>query len=255
MDMDIHGGSMKYFFACMTFVCFILPLCAQQNTVVRLGPDLEVRKLHQNVWMHVSYADLPGYGRVGANGLVILAGPQVIIIDTPWNDALTEQLCKWIEAQGIIVMKEVVVTHHHDDNLGGLRYLIANGYKSFAYSETVKICKEKRLPVPETGILNMRRRNSAGVSVEFWYPGPGHTEYGLCAYIPEAKILFGGCLVKALSNTSLGNTEEANLAAWPQTLMDMKKKCPDTLIVVPGHGEPGGLELLDHTLKLLENRR
>ena len=58
-----------------------------------------------------------------------------------------------------------------------------------------------------------------------------------------------------------GNLSDAVLAAWPATLDSLLVRFPDARIVVPGHGAPGGPELIRHTKALLseaastDNRR
>ena len=66
-------------------------------------------------------------------------------------------------------------------------------------------------------------------------------------------MLFGGCLVKAAAAKTLGNITEADLAAWPATLANLKSTYPAARIIVPGHGDPGGPELIEHTLELLKD--
>jgi len=42
------------------------------------------------------------------------------------------------------------------------------------------------------------------------------------------------------------------LAEYPKTLRELKSLYADAITVVAGHGDPGGLELIDHTLTLCE---
>jgi metallo-beta-lactamase class B len=86
------------------------------------------------------------------------------------------------------------------------------------------------------------------------YPGIGHTTDNVVAWLPKQKILFGGCLVKSLDAQSLGNTSDGDLMAFPVTLKKIKAAYQNAKIVVPGHGDWGGLELVDHTLRLCKNR-
>ena len=90
--------------------------------------------------------------------------------------------------------------------------------------------------------------------MELAFPGGGHTVDNIVAWIPAKKILFAGCLVKALNAKNIGNTEDADLVAYPITLKKVKEKYPDAKIVVPGHGRPGELDLIDHTIRLCNNR-
>ena len=82
------------------------------------------------------------------------------------------------------------------------------------------------------------------------YFGAGHTTDNVVAWLPKQKILFAGCLVKSLDSTSLGNTKDGDLAAYPVTLRKVQAAYPHAKIVIPGHGDWGGPELIEHTLRL-----
>lgn len=58
--------------------------------------------------------------------------------------------------------------------------------------------------------------------------------------------------VKAGDAKTLGNIAEADLIAWPASLAKVKNRYPSARLLVPGHGDPGGWELVENTLKLLE---
>jgi metallo-beta-lactamase class B len=62
-------------------------------------------------------------------------------------------------------------------------------------------------------------------------------------------------MVRDLTTESMGNTEDADLAAWPSTIARVIAAYPAVRIVVPGHGALGGLELLRHTQALLKKRK
>ena len=44
--------------------------------------------------------------------------------------------------------------------------------------------------------------------------------------------------------------EEVNVKGWPRSLKNLLKKYPDTLIVIPGHGRWGHVNLIHHKLTL-----
>jgi len=88
------------------------------------------------------------------------------------------------------------------------------------------------------------------VRVELAFLGGGHTVDNIVAWIPAKKVLFGGCLVKSANAMNLGNTSEADLAGYPVTLRKIKQEYSQARIVVPGHGRPGNMELVDHTIVL-----
>lgn len=89
-----------------------------------------------------------------------------------------------------------------------------------------------------------------GFRIEVFYPGPGHTEDNIVVWIPSDHVLFGGCLVKALENVSLGNVADANTEKWASSIQNLQIRYPNANIVVPGHGRIGSTDLLLHTIKL-----
>jgi glyoxylase-like metal-dependent hydrolase (beta-lactamase superfamily II) len=70
-------------------------------------------------------------------------------------------------------------------------------------------------------------------------------------WLPDVKVLFGGDLLRSAEARSLGNTREADLGTWPASLAAVERAFPDARLLVPGHGSPGGRELLRHTSDLL----
>jgi metallo-beta-lactamase class B len=58
-------------------------------------------------------------------------------------------------------------------------------------------------------------------------------------------------MVKSM-NASKGNLEDANVKEWSNTIRKIKSKYPAASLVVPGHGNAGGQELLDYTITLFE---
>lgn len=63
--------------------------------------------------------------------------------------------------------------------------------------------------------------------------------------------MFAGCALKGLDYKSIGNTADADLESYPGTFTRVRQVYPNAVIVVPGHGHPGGLELIDHSEQLL----
>lgn len=61
-------------------------------------------------------------------------------------------------------------------------------------------------------------------------------------------------MVKALSARGFGNTSDADITAWPNTIAKEKDTYPDAQYVVPSHGNFGSLDLLDYTYQLLTDR-
>ena len=88
--------------------------------------------------------------------------------------------------------------------------------------------------------------------VELFYPGAAHSTDNLVVYVPSANVLYGGCAVHELSSTSAGNVADADLAEWPTSVERIQKHYPEAEVVIPGHGLPGGLDLLQHTANVVK---
>lgn len=65
-------------------------------------------------------------------------------------------------------------------------------------------------------------------------------------WLPERKILFGGCFIKPYG---LGNLGDANIEAWPKSAKLLKSKYGKAKLVVPSHSEVGDASLLKLTLE------
>ncbi|MBN1362650.1 MAG: hypothetical protein JW993_18780 [Sedimentisphaerales bacterium] len=94
-------------------------------------------------------------------------------------------------------------------------------------------------------------------SVEVFFPGPSHTTDNVVVYFKNERILFGGCMIKALAARTPGFVGDADMSAWPVSVQKVLDRFPDARLVVPGHGAAGDLALLSHTIRLCEqhNRR
>ncbi len=81
--------------------------------------------------------------------------------------------------------------------------------------------------------------------------GAGHTDDNIVVYLPDERVLFGGCLVKSLG-AGRGNLNDADTLAWAGTVRKVRDRYADARIVVPGHGPPGDATLLDYTIRMFE---
>ncbi|GHT54487.1 hypothetical protein FACS189451_09580 [Bacteroidia bacterium] len=115
---------------------------------------------------------------------------------------------------------------------------------------TIELAKEHRMPVPQIGFTDSLHLSLHSEDVYCYYLGGGHSTDNIVVWIPSEKILFGGCLLKDIHSKGLGNISDAKLEEWPETIGNVIAKFPDATIVIPGHGQIGGKELLQHTKKL-----
>ncbi len=215
-----------------------------------ISKDLELIKLNEAIYIHLSYTDIQQYGRVAANGLLIIDEKEALILDTPWNNELTNKLFDWVKNNFKIDIKHVIINHFHDDNMGGLEAAHKKGAISYSLDTTKDILKKQNKVLPIKTFKNELKLKLHNINLIAEYPGAGHTVDNIVVWLPEYKILFGGCLIKSLSTNNLGNLEDADIKEYQKTVEKVLNKYKLAEIVIPGHGEYGGIELLSHTIEL-----
>ena len=181
---------------------------------------------------------MPGWGRVPANGLVVLGESAAALIDTAWTDEQTGLLFDWVAREHGIEIEHVVATHSHADCAGGLAEAHRRGARSYGSTLTAELAGQEGNPVPRTTFEERHTIDLGGTEVELRYLGAGHTRDNIVAWLPQQRLLFGGCLVKR-TGAGEGYVEEADLTAWPQTIRALRAAYPDVEVVVPGPRKAG----------------
>ncbi len=189
-----------------------------------------------------------------ANSLLVeMADSTLVLVDTPYTIDATRELHGWIiEQYGDRDLIEIN-TGFHDDNLAGNGYLISRGVPVYGADLTVDLLKEHNSPnAPPTDLYPI----DEGLELEFgseivrvYYPGPTHTLDNVVVYFPDRRLLFGGCMVSGWGG--IGNTDDADLDAWPVSLHSLEQFEAD--LVIPGHGDRFYPEIIAETIDLLEN--
>ena len=253
-------------------------------------PTLE--KIADNVWVHKSYAFMGRWGLVLSHGMVVKTEGGVILVDTAWNDKDTHHLLGLIEEATGAAPKAAIITHAHDDKMGGMGALNERGVPTVMHHWTMLDGPARGLAastVPQSRIVfenkenadadgpvrlvlgadgeepalrlspvdgatgeNAARKNNAGDGVVIYYPGPGHTRDNIVVYYDTAKTLFGGCLIRHAITRSLGNTADGYVDRWARTTRKAAAAFPDAEIVIPSHGPAAGPELLGHTVSIAQ---
>nr|WP_063860578.1 subclass B1 metallo-beta-lactamase IMP-2 [Acinetobacter baumannii]QCH41454.1 subclass B1 metallo-beta-lactamase IMP-2 [Cloning vector pET28A-blaIMP-2]BAD26594.1 metallo-beta-lactamase IMP-2 [Serratia marcescens]CAB94707.1 molecular class B beta-lactamase [Acinetobacter baumannii] len=225
----------KLFVLCVCFLCSITAAGARL-------PDLKIEKLEEGVYVHTSFEEVNGWGVVSKHGLVVLVNTDAYLIDTPFTATDTEKLVNWFVERGYKI-KGTISSHFHSDSTGGIEWLNSQSIPTYASELTNELLKKDG---------KVQAKNSfSGVSywlvknkIEVFYPGPGHTQDNVVVWLPEKKILFGGCFVKP---DGLGNLGDANLEAWPKSAKILMSKYVKAKLVVSSHSEIGDASLLKRT--------
>jgi metallo-beta-lactamase class B len=228
---------------------------AQTNEKIMIDNDIQLIHLQDSVYVHVTWHHLDNFGRFPSNGLIVIRNGQALMIDTPMDNDKTERLTKYLKDSMSVDLAKLIIGHFHDDCMGGLGYLQSIGIESIANSMTIEKCKEIGLPIPSTSIMDSLSFDFNGEQIDCRYFGAGHSFDNITVWIPDKEILFGGCLIKSINSRGLGNLSDAVVDDWDMTIEKVIKRYPVIRTVIPGHGNYGGVELLTHTIELVEKEK
>jgi metallo-beta-lactamase class B len=238
----------------LVIVTVSLSQTSKKKNEIVIADGLSVIKLTDNVYQHVSDLQTTDFGKVKCNGLIYINEGDAIICDTPANDELSEHLIEWLKTTyPRVKIKAVIVNHFHVDCLGGLQAFHKAGISSYSHERTRALLKLKgdTAIVPQNFFSKNLEIKVGDKTIINYYLGEAHTRDNIITWIPSESTIFGGCMVKSM-NAGKGNLADANVDAWPVTVEKIKSICPTAKIVVPGHGDAGGQELLDYTIALFK---
>lgn len=239
-----------------TLFIFILLLgissCKTQKFISKYeSSNLKVEKLTNHTYRHISYLSTEDFGKVNCNGMIVADGGEAIIFDTPTNDTDSKELIDWVNNTLKCKVVGIVVTHFHTDCLGGLQEFHTRHIPSYASVKTIELARADSVQIPQIGFEKYMELRVGGKKVVNEFFGEGHTVDNIVSYFPDEKVLFGGCLIKELGATK-GYLGDANVNDWSQTVQAVKSRYEKAKLIIPGHGKPGSVDLLDYTIKLFK---
>lgn len=223
-----------------------------QGQHVYTSPSLQISKITDDVYQHISFLNTESFGKVACNGMIVVNNNEALIFDTPTTNETATELIDWVGSTLNCKIKAIVPTHFHSDCIGGIETFHKRGIPSYANYRTIKYAQMKNGTVLKNGfdtLLELKVGEKETI-VEFF--GEGHTKDNTIVYFPAEEVVFGGCLIKELE-AGKGNLEDANTHEWPMTVAKLKAKYGNTRIVIPGHGQAGGIDLFDYTIALFKD--
>lgn len=215
--------------------------------------SLIIKRITENTFVHISYLNTNTFGRVACNGMIYVQGNEAIIFDTPTNDSVSNILIALIEKRWKKTIKAIVVNHFHEDCTGGLAAFHNKGIPSYGNKLTQALAPTVPMTAPQNAFDTELVLTIGNQRVVNRFFGEAHTKDNIVSYIPSEKVLFGGCMIKALK-ANKGYLGDANLAEWSNTVEKVKTTFPDMQWVVPGHGNVGNIELLDYTIEMFRDK-
>lgn len=170
-----------------------------------------------------------------------LGGREVVLVEpaTPYDDERREWVAwaKGLASQGR-ELTAIVVTHHHEDHVGGATFLAKKlGLPLWAHDLTVA-----RLP-DDAKALVARRLNDGdtftlrGPRDEEWHVlhTPGHAPGHVCLHEPHARTLVVGDMVASVG-TILIAPGDGDMQLYLQQLERLAAL--DGFVALPAHGDP-----------------
>ncbi|WP_236648899.1 MULTISPECIES: subclass B1 metallo-beta-lactamase [Spirosoma] len=233
--------------------CFIGYALVQAQAVPK--PRLTVTPLNERVYVHVTY-NVYQNSVVPSNGLIIKTNDGVVLVDTGWdsdgNTDNTEDLLRWVADSLHQPIRLCIVTHAHEDRVGGISALRKAGIRVVSTPLTAQKSVKLGYEAPEAVLSNDTTLNIGQEPIHCYFPGEGHTSDNIVVWLPNQQILHGGCFVKSVAAFGMGNVADANLNAWASSVRNVMNRFGSARIVVPGHDSWGDTQSLEHTLRLLE---
>ena len=273
--------------ALLCLLCWALFACARAPSVpasvqdatplpesyerLDLAEDLYVRQVKEGVFV-ITHS----FPWAGNSMIVEMDNGNLVLVDTPYTPEATREVLEWIEARLGKRQITAINTGFHYDNLGGNSYLVERGIPVYGSDLTARLLDDRgeemramtldwlqapryqryrdahqALPyVAPTHLFDVREGLQLPFGdeiVQVYYPGPSHSPDNVVVYFPDRKLLFGGCMIIGMDE--VGNTSDADIAAWPESVRALGRFDFDML--VPGHGDRLDPGLLEHTVNLL----
>ncbi len=213
----------------------------------RVSDTVWFARLTPRVWIHTTTYLLAGKIYYPANGMIVVDGGEATLVDTGWTNEQTQTILRAWHAAGRPKITKALVTHFHDDRLGGIPELTRHGVPSFGNPLTIGLAIDSGHAPPKP-LHNAEKAPQRFGPIEVFYPGAGHTVDNIVAYVPGDDVLFGGCFIKSVTANDLGNLGDADVPAWPASVGRVMDRY-HARHVIPGHGTIGG-DSLSHTLSL-----
>jgi metallo-beta-lactamase class B len=219
------------------------------DPMTRIAPTVWVAQIAPEVWLHTTTHPIDGFV-YPANGLILMRDGEALLIDTGWTPDQAQVLARWIATERKARLRLAVATHFHADRTGGVDALKALGVRTMAHPLTTKLAKQHGLPTPEPLAGFEDGAHRLDDNCELFFGGAGHSPDNIVVFVPDAKILYGGCFLKSSTSAGLGNLSDAVVGDWAGSVARMRARYAHPDIVVPGHGALAG-DSIGRTLALL----
>ena len=212
---------------------------------------LKITHLTGDFYVYTTYNVYKG-NRTPANGMYLLTNKGAVVFDTPWD---TTQFQPLLDSIKIKHNKQVIIclaTHFHEDRTAGLGYFRQQGVKTYTTRRTDELSRKRGMKRAEF-LMDKDTVFTAGqYSFQTYYPGRGHAPDNIIIWFAKERVLYGGCLIKSVDDSSLGNLSDASVKDYATTIKNVQNKCKNPKYIIPGHNDWTTTRSLTHTLEMAE---
>ena len=216
--------------ACILFLVYVNPFMQKMKIVTTIKYDPQLTLV------------LGGGGNTG----ILVSDSAVLVIDTKMNEA-ADSLSKTVHALAGTKPIIVVNTHIHTDHTGGNKFyegqtIIAGG--NYDRDFWVKECGDKGVPtvwVKDSLILKIGDETVTILNL----PWSAHTQSDVFVYLQNRKMLFGGDVILNRQSPAIFDIYKGNGYGYLKAF-DYVEQRFDINKVVPGHGDVGGIEVINN---------
>lgn len=208
----------------------------------------------------------------GANAVAILGEGETLLVDPLVAPVYARELARLLAARGAGPVRRVVTTHHHTDHSVGASVFAEAGAEVIAHADSAArmaaeqpaLLAERKsawpvgtlffdaVPAAPTRLVTEPLELSVGgVRAVVRPAGPAHTPGDLRIDLPALGVVVTGDLV---FHGYHPNLEHADLDGWRRGLEALLRE-PAGTVFVPGHGAPGGREIVEAQLAWFEAAR
>ena len=195
-------------------------------------PPISVTQLTDQVYVHRSYGIYQN-NAISANGLIIKTQDGIVLVDTGWDTKddtdNTRQLLQWVADSLHQPVRLCIVTHAHEDRVGGISELRKANIRVISTPLTARKSVTLGYQAPEGILPNDTTFTIGQVPIRCYFPGEGHTSDNIVVWLPGQQILHGGCFVKSVGAFGMGNLADANLNEWGNSVrrvLNLFGSCP-----------------------------
>jgi glyoxylase-like metal-dependent hydrolase (beta-lactamase superfamily II) len=97
----------------------------------------------------------------------------------------SRELLAWVDRELGLPVGRLIVTHFHDDRLGGWEVLAERGVRVVASHQTLELAGVEPSPAFDLYRLQLGETLASG-SVEIFFPGAAHAPDNVVVWLPES---------------------------------------------------------------------